>query len=69
MSLDLTELTRLLAAARKRPPMDYWQRRAQAISWAYGQVALSYANPDDDDLWIIRYASAVAHDTRHPTPE
>ena len=47
--------------------MGPWERRAQGISFAYGNLALmsKYTEGTEDDLWRLRLMCAKAYDKRH----
>lgn len=53
---EMTELAELIEAARKLPPMTDEERREQAASFAFGQIALTreYADADADKLAALR---------------
>lgn len=61
------ELVRLLALS-KHHTMDDWERRAQAISFAYGNLALMWekVNAPACELWQLRKRCAEYYDSMHP---
>lgn len=58
------ELNALVEAARKLPPMTKAERRAQAISFAYGNVNLDRVERGDPP--IAREVFEAAYDRLHP---